>query len=414
MFENKNVLCYICKNLWSHFLSIIMDDAFVFDSHVAGKHFIGREQECRSLANLVSAHENVCIYDAPKTGKTSLIRMALTSLGTSGHGFLVPEMDMTGYRRTDHFLASFVSALLSKTASSPNEYRSIIEEFLPDSVISFDELEYENTGEGVLCRPLVTSEDIAAVLTFPYMYSKSRNLNICFVIDEFQNILELPESERILKTMEEISSRLRTESRFSYIFSGSGLNAMKWIFAYRKFFFRDIVNLPLGTIPEQDVIAHIVGGFRPSGKVIEKELIHRPYQIFRGNMWYLNMMSFFCGARAIGYINDRTITDAIESVIAVNIPRFRRVVDSLTVYQLSFLKAVLRGETRFSTTEVIEKYALNSSANVKRVKEALMKKEIITFNDRDEAQVIDPLFEFWFKRDVLKDNISLDGTQEKF
>ena len=43
-----------------------------------------------------------------------------------------------------------------------------------------------------------------------------------------------------------------------------------------------------------------------------------------------------------------------------------------------------------------------------------MKKEIITFNDKDEAQVIDPLFEFWFKRDVLKDNISLDGTQEKF
>ena len=246
------------------------------------------------------------------------------------------------------------------------------------------------------------------------MYSKSRNLNICFVIDEFQNILELPESERILKTMEEISSRLRTESRFSYIFSGSGLNAMKWIFAYRKFFFRDIVNLPLGTIPEQDVIAHIVGGFRPSGKVIEKELIHRPYQIFRGNIWYLNMMSFFCGARAIGYINDRTITDAIESVITINIPRFRRIVDSLTVYQLSFLKAVLRGETRFSTAEVIERYSLNSSANVKRVKEALMKKEIITFNDKDEAQVIDPLFEFWFKRDVLKDNISLDGTQEKF
>ena len=121
-------------------------------------------------------------------------------------------------------------------------------------------------------------------------------------------------------------------------------------------------------------------------------------------------MAFFCGARAIGYINERTITDAIESVIAVNVPRFRRMVDSLTVYQFSFLKAVLRGETRFSTTEVIERYSLNSSANVKRVKDALMKKEIVPFNDKDEAQVIDPLFEYWFRRDVLKDNI----VKEKF
>lgn len=391
-----------------------MDDAFIFDSHVSGKHFIGREQDCHSLVNLVSAHENVCIYDAPKTGKTSLIRRALTTLGTSGHGFLVPEMDMTGFRRKEQFLGSLVSAILSKTVSSPYEYQSIIAEFLPDSVISFDEQEYENTGDGIVCRDGVTEEDVEVVLSFPYAFSKSRGVDICFVIDEFQNILELPDAESILRQMEKLSSALRTSSGFSYLFCGSGLNAMKWIFAYRKFFFRDIVHLPLSVIPEQDVIAHIVGGFRPSGKVIEKELIHRPYVIFRGNMWYINMMAFFCGARAIGYINDRTITDAIESVIAVNVPRFRRIVDSLTVYQLSFLKAVLRGETRFSTTEVIDRYSLNSSANVKRVKDALIKKEILTFNDRDEAQVIDPLFEFWFRRDVLKDNISLSGSKEKF
>ena len=90
-----------------------MDEAFIFDSHVAGKHFIGREQDCRALENLVSAHENVCIYDGPKTGKTSLIRKALTNLGTSGRRFLVPEMNMTGYRRKEQFLCEFVSAILT-------------------------------------------------------------------------------------------------------------------------------------------------------------------------------------------------------------------------------------------------------------------------------------------------------------
>lgn len=77
------------------------------------------------------------------------------------------------------------------------------------------------------------------------------------------------------------------------------------------------------------------------------------------------------------------------------------IVADLTVFQLSFLKAVLRGETRFSALDVIEKYDLHSSANVKRVRDALMKKEILTFTNKDEPVVIDPLFEFWFRRKML-------------
>lgn len=391
-----------------------MDDVFIFDSHVSGKSFIGREQDSRSLFNLIAAHENVCIYSAPKTGKTSLVRSALTALGTSGKRIVVPEMDMTGMRRKEEFLCGYVSAVLAKTVSSPSEYEAVLNEFLPSSAIVFDEYSYESTGHGLVCQSGLTDSDIDAVIEFPYSFALSRSCEMCFIIDEFQNILEIPEAVALLKKMESASSRLREGSGFSHIFCGSGVNAMKWIFAYKKFFFRDMVNLPLSTVSEQDVIAHIVGGFRPSGKVIEKELIQRPYLLFRGNMWYINQMAFFCGARAIGYINNRIITDAIESVIDLNVPRFKMMVDSLTVYQLSFLKAVIRGETRFSTSEVIEKYSLNSSANVKRVKEALMKKEIITFNERDEAEIIDPLFEFWFRRDVLRDDISVEMPDSRY
>ena len=53
---------------------------------------------------------------------------------------------------------------------------------------------------------------------------------------------------------------------------------------------------------------------------------------------------------------------------------------------------------KFSTTEVIDKYRLNSSANVKRLKDALMKKEVIMFNDKDEPVIQDPLFEYWLRK----------------
>ena len=67
-------------------------------------------------------------------------------------------------------------------------------------------------------------------------------------------------------------------------------------------------------------------------------------------------------------------------------------------YQVNLLKATLEGVVRFSSADVIRKYGLNSSANVKRVKDALMKKEILVFDDEDQPEFLDPLFEYWIKK----------------
>ena len=51
------------------------------------------------------------------------------------------------------------------------------------------------------------------------------------------------------------------------------------------------------------------------------------------------------------------------------------------------------------------KYSLNSSANVRRLKDALMKKEILTFVGEDAKPVIlDPLFEYWLRNYYFKKN----------
>jgi hypothetical protein len=62
------------------------------------------------------------------------------------------------------------------------------------------------------------------------------------------------------------------------------------------------------------------------------------------------------------------------------------------------LRAVLDGVVKFSASEVIDRYSLNSSANVRRVKDALKKKEVITFNEKDEPVILDPLFEYWITK----------------
>jgi hypothetical protein len=94
--------------------------------------------------------------------------------------------------------------------------------------------------------------------------------------------------------------------------------------------------------------------------------------------------------------------EALKTIISIHEPRFYAIVNDLTDHQLSLLLAILDGVTRFSASEVIEKYRLNSSANVRRVKDALKKKEVITFNEKDEPVIPDPLFEYWVSNHVFE------------
>ena len=181
----------------------------------------------------------------------------------------------------------------------------------------------------------------------------------------------------------------------SFIFTGSQVNAMKLIFAERKFFYRQFEYLPLQKVDDSEITEHIIRGFMMGGKVVERELIVGACELFRGQMWYLNHFTSICDNLTQGYINEGVLLQALKTLISIHEPRFISIVNDLTDHQLSLLRAALDGVTRFSSTDVIEKYRLNSSANVRRVKDALKKKEVLTFNDKDEPVILDPLFEYW-------------------
>jgi hypothetical protein len=196
-----------------------------------------------------------------------------------------------------------------------------------------------------------------------------------------------------LKAMEKVFAE--KDKSASFIFTGSRVNAMKYIFAEKKYFYRQVEHLPLQKVDDTEITEHIVRGFMIGGKVVERELIMGACDLFRGQMWYLNHFTSICDTLTKGYINEGILMQALKSLLSIHEPRFLSIVDDLTDHQLSLLRAVLDGVTKFSASDVIEKYGLNSSANVRRVKDALKKKEVITFNEKDEPVVLDPLFEYW-------------------
>jgi hypothetical protein len=173
---------------------------------------------------------------------------------------------------------------------------------------------------------------------------------------------------------------------------------MKYIFEEKKYFYRLVDHLALQDVEDKDIIEHIIRGFRTSGKVIERDLVIGACKLFRSNMWYLNHFVAICDSMSRGFLNEAILMEALKTIISVNEPRFMAIINDLTDHQLSLMRAVVDGVVKFSASEVIDRYGLNSSANVRRVKDALKKKEVLTFNEKDEPVILDPLFEYWITK----------------
>ena len=71
-------------------------------------------------------------------------------------------------------------------------------------------------------------------------------------------------------------------------------------------------------------------------------------------------------------------------------------IETMTGTQVNFLKAVLDGETAFSSQENLKKYRLGSSANLKKIKNALISREIIDISAQ-KVDILDPVFKLWLK-----------------
>ena len=377
-----------------------MNSPFVYDTHVTGQDFVGRKTDCLVLSNLLEAGENVCIYEAPRAGKTSLVQQTLYNMRTSGKQFIVAYVDVLNVRSRRMFLKKIGGAVIKAAYSTPSDYASVIERHLSGTHFVFDPAQFA-TKEDIVCMNWDADEnDVYMMASLPQKIAQEKGVPVYVVFKEFQNVMQTPDFEVVLHAMEKVfADRDRTAPvKAAYVFCGSMVNAMKYIFAEKKYFYRQVNHLPLTPVDDKDAIEHITKGFRMSGKVVDRDLALGACRLFRCDMWYLNQFFSICDSKSKGFINESILMEALSSILSVHEPRFKVLVNDLTDHQLSLLRAVLDGVVKFSASDVIEKYALNSSANVRRVKDALRKKEILTFNDKDEPVILDPLFEYWVSK----------------
>lgn len=352
-----------------------METTFTYDRQVSGRGFIGRKTEKEQLCKALFEAKNVAIYEGPKSGKSSLLKQCLSELSSKGFKFKSFDISLLPIRKGIDFLRVFISLFKNNSLAE-----ACLEEL-----------------KALYNSKSVKAEIIERILSIPYIYAKEKNYRLIIVLREFQNLYRVEDGELILSIMDKLCHN--TETECSWVWMGSQVNGMKLIFEKHKFFYKRHTRVSLEPIGLKEVRSFISKGFLVSGKVIEEEQINYIYDIVKGNIYYLQHFAAICDGLSRGFITRAVVEESLLSLISIHESRFISTIYDLTDFQINLLKAILDGENKFSSQNVILKYNLNSSANVKRLKDALRKKEIITFEaNSDNAQIIDPLFEYWLRK----------------
>jgi hypothetical protein len=382
-----------------------MDSPFLYNKYVTGQHFIGRKEDCMILSNLLGQGENVALWEPVGTGKRSLIQQTFMNLRMRGTQFYTGEMTALDIRSLESFLKRFGNNVIRMAASTPDEYEALMGRYLAGTHFVFDRKAFSETDAILSTNWDLDDRDLEALLRLPYRIAADRGDQMFFIIEEFQNLDLTENGEKLFKAMEAVMDEMKEQGvrNFSYLFSGSQVNAMESIFVKRHFFYRRFERVPLSTVHEKEIIEHVIKGFLASGKVIDRDLLAGACRLFKCNLFYINHFTSICDSLSKGYIMEPVLLEALDMMIAIHRGRFIAAMNDLTTFQIGLLKAIIDGFTKFSTSEVIRKYSLNSSANVKRLKDALMKKEILSFTGPEEKPVIlDPLFEYWLRNTYFK------------
>ena len=335
-----------------------------------GEKFISRDPLARQLADNIKAKRFTTIYAAAGYGKKSLVEKAFSLLKEDSYPIVPITIDLFNVTTETAFAARYTNAL-----------KKHIDDYNKNAML-----------------PL--NIDFSAVSTtlainLPHIAAGVTGTNFVVYFKEFQNILGISGGEKLLKLMEK---ELAKHDDVAYIVTGEQVNRMKEIFEVKKFFVHTNENIHLEPLDKASCLGYMRNGFLRNGKALEDETGEAIYKTVKGNPQLLNRLCAICDPLALGYINKKILRSAVDTYFQEQEAFWRYTVSNLTGNQINFLRAVCDGAQKFSSGETLKKYHLNSSANVFRLKEALSKKEIVTFDADDRAEIIDPMFELWLKK----------------
>lgn len=370
---------------------------FIFGIATSGDNFTDRKKETERLLLNFQHGVNTVLISPRRWGKTSLVQK-VCRLAQSDKLKIV-YLDIFSCRSDKEFYNAFATAIIKQTSSKFEEWLDNAKLFLsritPKISIGPDPM----TDFSISLEMNPKSEDIDEILQLPEKIAQKKNCSIVICIDEFQQIAEFSDSKTFQK-------RLRTvwqlQKNVSYCLFGSKKHLMNELFENKSYpFYKFGDAIYLQKIGTQDWVEYICNRFSITGKQISEQLAERICQAVDNHSSYVQQLAWLVWIHTDKIATEKDFESAYQDIIDQNTPLFEKQTESLTTYQMNFLRAVLDGVySEFTKQEILNKYQLGTSANISIVKRALEKKELIEIEKR-KISIPDPILKEWLRREFV-------------
>ncbi len=374
-----------------------MDKAFIYGMSVEGKNFTDRELETKRLQLNFENGMNSILISPRRIGKTSLVKK-VKSL-TEGKDRIVVFMDIYKCRSEYEFYEKFASSVIQATSTKMDQMVRTAKEFImsitPKITYSPDPGTEYTLSLGITPK-MNTPEEI---LDLPERIAQKKGIQMVVCIDEFQQIGEMPDSLTIQKTIRSVWQHHRN---VCYCLFGSKQHLMNNLFYSRKMPFYQFGDMFfLKKIPTEKWVPFITSRFKDAGKQISEKLAERICQTVDNYSSYVQQLAWNVLVVSDSIVTEQTFQEGLEATFAQVTPFFVELTANLTTYQLNLLRAICSGfHEDFGKKNVTSHNDLGSRSNLVKLKKALIEREIIEQTE-DGLFISDPLFERWFKQEMV-------------
>lgn len=367
---------------------------FIFGKPAKGEEFTDRIKETEHLTSNFKYGINTFILSPRRWGKTSLV---LKAMDLTKSDVLVPVfVDVFNCKNEDQFCEKLSSAVLSQTSGKLDEVYENARDFLSriqlNIGLSPDKLNPFDISFGLRDR----KADLDDLLALPQRIAEKKHIDIIVCIDEFQQIGDFRDSITFQKTLR---TSWQHQDNVTYCLFGSRKHMMESLFdTPEKPFYKFGDIMYLDCIPASYWIDFIQRKFKQGDKLVSNELCVRICETVRFNSSYVQQLSWYLFQETDIEADEEGFELALDELIMQNSPLFESRTESLTAYQMNFLRAVADGNTQgLSSAHIISKYKLGSSANVAAIQKAMIDGDFISESD-GHTEMTDPVMALWFRR----------------
>ncbi|MFH0799980.1 MAG: AAA family ATPase [Pseudomonadota bacterium] len=361
---------------------------FKYGRVVSAGDFCPRPVLIKQLIAFIKSGQNVVLQGERRIGKTSLIHEAARLLKNRRTLYV----DLLEIKTTDDLCRRMVKSLISmeQKAGLLEKIFKSLSQLRP--VVSVDPL----TGHPSITLDTAVSlkpDSIDGMLDLVGGIHKHKPLVVVF--DEFQDILNLPDSQEILALLR---SKIQFHKTLPYIFAGSVRNQMADIFTDPESpFFKSAVTMDVGPLDTSAFSGFIAGKFALGKRTIEKKLILKILSIAEnipGDVQELCGAIWETTSHKDG-ISDANIGPALELIYSREAKGYEAGLVQLSGQQMKCLVALARmGGKSPQSSAFVHGAGLTLPASVKKALNRLIQLKIV-YRHQGEYKFVNPFFKSW-------------------